>query len=207
MLRMLDAYCCQGGSAAGYSTEFDHITGVDIDRQPKYPYTFVRGDAIQYINEWGVTFDAIHASPPCQYYSNTWQLNCYDHPDLIEPTRKALQKTGKPYVIENVPGAPLKNPVELCGCMFGIRTYRPRLFEVFGFELPQPAHKSHIAKLAKMGRPVKSGEFLHVVGNFSGVALGKQIMEMPWANRDGLREATPVSYTRYIAPYLAKVCQ
>lgn len=207
MPRLLDAFCKQGGASTGYSQWFDDITGIDIERQPKYPYNFIHGDAIQYILDHGHEYDAIHASPPCQWYSVTWQLQMNDHDDLIPPTRNALQTAGKPYVIENVPPAPLRRDLTLCGCMFGIRTYRERVFETSGFHIPQPQHKEHTAKLAKMGRPPKDNEYLHIVGNFSNVNLGRTIMEMPHANRDGLREAIPASYSRYVGQYLSAQCR
>jgi DNA (cytosine-5)-methyltransferase 1 len=105
--------------------------------------------------------------------------------------------SGLPYVIENVQGAPLLDPVVLCGAMFGLRTYRHRLFEA-NFLIKAPAHPPHVAPTRKMGRPIRDGEFMHVVGNFSGVGTARDIMGMPWASRDGLREAIPPAYTKHI---------
>ena len=122
---------------------------------------------------------------------------------MLEPTRQALLQTGRPYVIENVPGAPLHNPVELCGSMFGLETYRHRWFEFGGPGIPDmlavPIHQQHHARTAKMGRPVMPGEYMHIVGNFSGVAKAREVMGMEWASRDGLREAIPPAYTEWIA--------
>ena len=44
--------------------------------------------------------------------------------------RERLLAAGVPYVIENVKGAPLLDPIVLCGTMFpGLRVLRHRLFE------------------------------------------------------------------------------
>lgn len=200
----LDAFCDSGGATRGYQEAGFYVVGVDIRPQPRYVGDeFYQGDAVEFIAEHGHEFDAIHASPPCQLYSNAHRIRNRDHPDLIAPTRAALNATGRPWVIENVPGAPLHNAVELCGAMFALRTYRHRLFEGGGgFAFAAPPHPEHTTRNAKMGRPVRDGEFIHVVGNFSNVALAREVMGMPWATRDELREAIPVAYTAYVGAHL-----
>lgn len=202
MPKLLDLYCCQGGASQGYVAAGFTVTGVDIDPQPRYPFEFAQADAISFLLTYGPEFDAIHASPPCQAHTRAQKIQQNDHPDLIEPTRSALRLVGKPYVIENVPLAPLHHPVELCGAMFGLETYRHRLFEVGGWSLSVPEHPEHTARTTKMGRPPQAGEYMHVVGNFSGTARAREIMGMPWASRDGLREAIPPAYTEYIGRQL-----
>ena len=180
------------------------MVGVDLEPQPRYPYRFIKGDALEFLyyldNDWS-QFDAIHASPPCQAHSNAQRIQKNDHPDLIGPTRELLEATGLPYVIENVEGAPLINPQMLCGTMFGLRTYRHRLFET-NFSWTAPLHGEHSIPQTKMGRRPKPGEFMQVVGNFSGADEAREIMGMPWASRDGLREAIPPAYTEFIGEQL-----
>jgi DNA (cytosine-5)-methyltransferase 1 len=195
--KLLDLFCCQGGASAGYVAAGFDVVGVDIDPQPRYPFSFFRRDAIEFARRHGRHFAAVHASPPCQAFTNAQRLQGNEHPDLIGPTREVLTGLGLPYVIENVPGSPLIEPAELCGAMFGLGTYRHRLFET-NWELATPEHPEHVAKTTKMGRSPVEGEFMHIVGNFSGVARGREVMGMPWANRDGLREAIPPAYTEYI---------
>lgn len=200
-LRLLDAFCCQGGASAGYAAAGFDVTGVDIAPQPRYPFPFHQGDAVAFIREHGAEFDFIHASPPCQLDSDCQRIRGNTHPDLIGPTREALNATGRPWVMENVRGAlpKLREPVMLCGAMFGLRTYRHRYFETGGgFALCQPGHPQHAAPQAKMGRPVPPGHYGQFVGNFSGVPLARQVMGVPWMNRDGIRECIPPAYTRHI---------
>lgn len=199
--RLLDLFCCQGGASAGYVAAGFDVVGVDIAPQPRYPYRFIRADALEYLAANGRFFDVIHASPPCQAFTRAQRLQGNDHPDLIAPVRELIEETYRPYVIENVEGAPLHSPTLLCGSMFGLRTYRHRLFES-DVELAAPSHPEHVRKNAKMGRQVGDEENMHVVGNFSGVALARAVMGMPWASRDGLREAIPPVYTKWVGRQL-----
>lgn len=198
MPKLLDLFCCQGGASRGYADAGYEVVGVDIDPQPRYPFEFMQRDALGFDPEWiAANFDAVHASPPCQAHTLAQKIMKRDHPDLIEPTRALLRATGLPYVIENVPGAPLIDPVTLCGPMFGLETYRHRGFET-NWPLWAHEHLPHEARTTKMGRPYTPGEYMHIVGNFSGVEEARRIMAMPWANRDGLREAIPPAYTEFI---------
>lgn len=203
---MLDLYCCQGGATRGYQDAGFRVVGVDLDDQPRYiGDEFWQSDAVSFLTvhrDWilaEVSF--IHASPPCQFDSDCQRIQDNKHPDLIEPTRDALEELGIPYVIENVGGAlpKLKNPIELCGLMFGLqRTYRHRYFEAGGWPLTQPHHPRHTAPQVKMGRPARDGEVIQAIGNFSGVGLVREDWGTPWMNRDGVREAIPPAYAEWV---------
>lgn len=190
----LDLYCCQGGAAQGLADAGFQVIGVDIEPQPNYPFPFIRADAV---TTMPAGFDFIWASPPCQAHTKAQRIQRRKHPDLIEPTRAMLRASGIPYVIENVVGAPLENPILLCGAMFGLMTYRHRLFEC-SFPIYIPEHPEHTAPNRKMGRPVQEGEMMHIVGNFSGVQRARDIMGTQWMNRDGLREAIPPAFAKHI---------
>ena len=208
-MKLLDLFCCQGGASAGYVAAGFDVVGVDINPQPRYPFRFVQADALTFLSTHGHEFDAIHASPPCQAKTRCQKLQGREHPRLIGATRDLLIRIGVPYVIENVvPDSadsdpdPLIDPVLLCGAMFGLRTYRHRLFES-NISLATPVHPPHEARTTKMGRPVRDGENMHIVGNFAGVDLAREVMGMPWATRDGLREAIPPIYAQYVGHQLA----
>ena len=193
--RALDLFCCAGGASRGLADAGFDVVGVDIDPQPHYPFEFHQADALTYDLSG---FDFIWASPPCQAYTLAQRIRANEHPDLIWPIRRCLIGSGTPYAIENVVGAPLLHPIELCGAMFpGLKVYRHRLFEC-SFPVEQPMHPPHHAPLRKMGRPVKDGEFMHVVGNFSGVERARDAMGIEWMPRDKLREAIPPAYAEYI---------
>lgn len=194
MARALDLFCCAGGASEGLRRAGFDVVGVDIEAQPHYPFEFHQADAMTFPLDG---FDFIWASPPCQAYTLCQRIQKNAHPDLVEPIRRRLIATGVPYCIENVPGSPLTNPIELCGGMFGLRTYRHRLFEC-SFPIEQPPHPAHVARSAKMGRPVKAGEFIQVVGNFSNVKLAREAMDISWMPRDRLREAIPPAYAEFI---------
>lgn len=158
MARFLDLFCGAGGAGMGYHCAGFEVVGVDILPQPRYPFPFIRGDAIDVCrrmiagekflasdgNWYGVDdFDAIHASPPCQAHS-TITPDKSKHVDLIPATRDVLIASGKPYVIENVMGAirHLRAPIWLCGMVFGLKVYRHRAFES-NLLLLAPPHWPH----------------------------------------------------------------
>jgi DNA (cytosine-5)-methyltransferase 1 len=132
---LLDLFCGAGGAAMGYYRAGFDVVGVDINPQPNYPFEFILGDALEYLNAGIGKYASIHASPPCQAYTrkNTnWgrkRNHWTEHSDLLETTRKALNEMQLPYVIENVPGAPINAQLLLCGTMFGLRIIKHRLFE------------------------------------------------------------------------------
>ncbi|MFE1931358.1 SAM-dependent methyltransferase [Streptomyces sp. NPDC059474] len=199
--RLLDLFCCQGGAAKGYADAGFDVTGVDKSPQPRYPFRFVQADAMAFVLDHGAEFDFIHGSPPCQHDTECQRLRGNEHPDLIAPTRTALESTGRPWVLENVGGAvpKLRAPVMLCGQMLGLANYRHRFFETSGgFTLIQPDHPAHLVPQAKMGRPVLPGYYGQFVGNFSGVDLARRVLGVPWMNRDGIRECIPPAYTQHI---------
>lgn len=201
--RLLDLFCCEGGAGMGYSRAGFEVVGVDIRPQPRYPFEFIQADVLGLRPDFLATFDAIHASPPCQAYTKAQRLQKNYHADLIAPVRQMLEDAGRPYVIENVPGAPLRlYSIMLCGTMFpGLRVYRHRLFET-SFAAHQPHHPPHTAQQVKMGRPVTNGEFIQPVGNFSGVGIAREAMDCPWMSRNGLRECVPPAFTEYVGARL-----
>lgn len=135
-MKILDLYCGAGGAAMGYHRAGFEVVGVDINRQPHFPFEFIQANCLDLEPSFIASFDAIHASPPCQRYtrkSATWgraRKNIIEHPDLIAPTRALLNASGKPYILENVMGAPMRCDVLLCGTMFGLRIIKHRQFEL-----------------------------------------------------------------------------
>jgi len=199
--KLLDLYCGAGGAAMGYHLAGFDVVGVDIVPQPHFPFTFVQGDALTVLKEIAKEFDAFHASPPCQAFTQAQRIQRRLHPDLLTPTRAALRALGRPYAIENVPGAPMQSPVMLCGRMFGLDLYRHRLFES-NCAVRQPAHQPHDKPQCKMGRAPKPGEIIQVVGNFTGVAQARRAMGIEWMTRDELREAIPPAFTNFVGAFV-----
>ncbi len=185
-----------------YRAGFD-VVGVDIAPQPNYPFEFIRGDAVEFLKARPEGVDAIHASPPCQRYSG--MSNCRpglsdEYPDLVDPVRELLAKTGLPWVIENVPGAPLISPITLCGQMFGLELYRHRLFEA-SLPLQEPLHPQHVMPASKAGH-WKPGTVMSVSGHVAPMSKAREVMGIDWCNRAELAEAIPPAYTQFIGEQL-----
>ena len=210
----IDLYCCQGGATRGLQDAGFYVIGVDIEPQPRYiGDEFHCADAVAWLRvhaEWiRKTAVLIAGSPPCQRYSACQRIQRREHPDLIAPTRHAMQEIGLPYVIENVEEArgELRDPALLCGSMFGLNTDRHRLFETGGWSFEAPAHPDcRAVKTVKMGRPLKPGDKYHAVGNFSNVPYVRADMGVEWMSRDGIRESIPPAYGAYVgAQFLAEL--
>jgi len=129
--------------------------------------------------------------------SQQWRKSGSDYPDLLEPTRKLLIKTGKPYIIENVPGAPLINPTILNGAFFGKNLRRTRLFET-SFNLPFILLPKEPPSRFKMGRKPRDNDPVVPVGHFSGVERARRVMEIYWMTQAELAQAIPPAYTEWI---------
>jgi DNA (cytosine-5)-methyltransferase 1 len=208
--RLLDLFCGAGGCSVGYHRAgFTDIVGVDIRPQPRYPFAFVQGDALEYVAAHGREFDAIHASPPCQRYSVATKVQgrSGSHPDSVPPCRELLDASGKPWVMENVVGAPLLNAIELCGTMFGLQVFRHRLFESNVF-LFQPAHRKHRGttnshRWGKHRYDDMSGGYLTVCGGGNcKVATARKAMGIGWMTKAELNQAIPPAYTEFVGKQL-----
>lgn len=210
MGKVLDLFCGAGGAAQGYIDAGYEVTGVDICPQPRFPGHFVQGDALDYAIRHGHQYDLVHASPPCQAYSITTNFtgNADQHPDLIADTRDVLLTLGKPYVIENVPGARdrLKNPLMLRGTMFGLLVIRHRLFETSPSIYFAPAPCAHLRPVVKHGRPPDPDKhYAGVTGNFSGVAFARRAMGIDWMTGKELSQAIPPAYTEFIGARIFEI--
>ena len=201
--RLLDLFCGAGGAAVGYARAGFEVIGVDNKPQPHYPFEFYQADALTYPLDG---FDAYHASPPCQEYSRTKSLHQHiSYPDLLGDVRTILLATGKPWIIENVIGAPFEHWIMLCGSMFNLRTYRHRRFET-SFLMMQPEHPKHTEKVLNRGYdPNWPGFFCVTGGGNAPVAVMKEAIGIDWMLRREFTQAIPPAYTEYIGKYLMKI--
>ena len=211
---IVDLCCGAGGAARGYADAGFEVVGVDIAPQPNYPYPFIQRNALEFLamlaangRAWRHTgpevrltdISAFHASPPCQTHSS--MTHCRPglretYVDLISETRDFLEWFGLPYVIENVPGAPLRPDITLCGTMFDRPLYRHRLFEA-NFPLTQPSHPEHLIPASKAGHWVP-GTIMSVSGHIAPIAHAREIMGISWTNREELAEAIPPYYAEHV---------
>src|SRR5699024_5199944 len=192
---------------------------VDSTRAPRYPYAHNVGDAFEFLANHGHEFDAIHASPPCQTYSRTRTLHDNTHPDLVEPTRAALIASGKPWVIENVVGAPLIEPLRLCGTEFGM-TAR----DVDGAPLKLVRHRLFESNIALHGnggcnhdRTIQSATAYGAGGGWPPAHRDnpdrrggyiphtdviKDLLGIDWMNKHELSQSIPPKFTEFIGRQL-----
>ena len=224
--KLLDCFCGAGGAAVGYARAGFDVVGIDNKQQPRYPFQFIQGDALDYIAAHGRDFDAIHASPPCQRYSAaTAGHGCRENcPDLVAEVRCLLEQTGRPFIIENVDHAPLlRGSVVLCGVMFSLKVFRHRIFEG-NFILFAPGHIPHRT------RRIGGNGYVCVVGGGSNNMSWKKNadgtrcrgmapkdhrtkaawsagMGIYWMTRKELTQAIPPAYTEYIGRQLLMVAQ
>lgn len=212
-LRVLDACCGVGGATRGYQLRGLYVVGVDSAPQPDYcGDEFVRGDAVEFIRDHGGDFDFVHVSPPCQGYTAlTVGLNqamgwdaAMGYPKLIPDVRAACIATGRPYVIENVQGSPLRVDTLLCGASFGLRVLRHRYFETGRWHTRAPTHIPHRGKVAGYRHNKKfEGPYFAVYGRGGGkgtVAQWQEAMGIDWTtSRYSLAQAIPPAYTAWLA--------
>lgn len=218
-MRLLDLFSCAGGAAAGYHDAGFEVVGVDIDPQPHYPFEHHVADALEFVAKHGHEFDAIHASPPCQAFSATKSLHSREHPDLIQPTREALQNTVKPWIMENVPRSPLINPVMLCGTEFDLRANdvdgKPlKLIRHRLFESNMPLHRKdkcrhdrNILTASIYGAgggwtPKHRDSPGRMGGYVPHTDVCKELLNIRWMNKHELSQSIPPAFTEYLGGQL-----
>lgn len=207
VLKALDLFCGEGGAGMGLHRAGFEVVGVDIVRRKRYPFAFVQADALSPPFDLA-TFDLIWASPPCQAYSvsRTRAPGKREHPDLVAPTRQMLENSGRPWILENVQGAPLRSGIMLCGAAFGMgaggrQLRRHRYFETSHMIMSPPCGCDNREKIGVYGN---GGGWANRFdpdrrGYKGNVAESREAMGMPWASIAGLSQAIPPCYAEYVA--------
>lgn len=226
--RLLDLFCCAGGAGMGYARAGFEVVGVDIKPQPRYPFEFIQADVLALDPAFVASFDAIHASPPCQAHTSLRKMwNAKEHPDLIPETRALLEASGLPWIMENVPGSPLVEPFKLCGTMFDLRTpcgaelRRHRFFETnwwVGLQ-PECVHGRHVVGVygghvrdrcrtitVTGNTPQQNVERNRVRKTFT-VDDARAAMGIDWMTMEGLSQAIPPAYTEHLGRQLLQHLQ
>jgi DNA (cytosine-5)-methyltransferase 1 len=203
--RILDLFCGAGGASMGMHQAFQdaEIFGVDKEFQKRYPFNFIQADALTFDLSG---YDFYWASPPCQIYSKLKGFYKKQRLNIIDPIRSRLQKTGKPFIIENVPGAPLINPIMLCGTMFGLRVIRHRHFETYPqIWFPQftcnhwgKTHTRRDKRKSGLVQRFEFASFLTITGNDYIMKDAKIAMNIDWMIGSELSQAIPPNYSRWL---------
>lgn len=203
-MRLLDLFCKAGGASEGYHRAGFEVVGVDIEPQPNYPFEFYQADALEVLIRPAVRreFDAIHASPPCQRFTAYRRKSASigaGYEDLIEPTRAALVNIGLPWVIENVPGAPLIEPVTYCGSSFGLDVRRHRLFESsFALTAPPCDHSWQTPRFSPATNRTNLRRTVEIGVWRIPIDVQKRAMGIDWMTLNELSNAIPPAYTEHI---------
>jgi DNA (cytosine-5)-methyltransferase 1 len=206
--RLLELFCGAGGAAMGYHRAGFDVVGVDHVDQPNYPFEFFCDDALEWAEHRVTTasFDAIHASPPCQAftaYKRRGDGVGEGYPDLIEETRRLLRQTGLPYIIENVYGAPLENPIQLCGTGFGLDVQRHRLFETNFPLMGVPcSHGRNAARFQQATNRANKRRTVEVGVWRIPLSEQQRAMGIDWMALEELTQAIPPAYTEHIGGFL-----
>jgi DNA (cytosine-5)-methyltransferase 1 len=211
MPRLLDLFCGAGGAAMGYHRAGFEVIGVDIAPQPNYPFEFIRDDVLAFVDNlaqgsgaW--PFDAIHASPPCQpftAYRRKGRGVGDGYENLIPQTRKLLEQAGLPYVIENVPGAPLHDPVLLCGSSFGLDVRRHRLFESnVLLTAPPCVHTWQTPRFKQATNRTNLRSTVEIGVWRIPLDVQQRAMDVDWMTLPELSEAIPPAYTEHVGAQL-----
>ena len=216
-MRLLDLFCCAGGAGMGYARAGFTVVGVDLAPQPRYPFEFVQADVLALDPAWIASFDVIHASPPCQGYSDMKHApGAVGAPLLIPQVRRLLLTSGRPYVIENVEGAryDMVEPVTLCGSMFGLGSEghelrRHRLFESNRLLVVPPCDHSGRPIVGVYGGHARQraaahgGRTTRDVWAKGHAATMAEAMGIDWMTTAQMSEAIPPAYTEFLGHQLA----
>jgi DNA (cytosine-5)-methyltransferase 1 len=204
--RLLDLFCCAGGAGMGYHRAGFDVVGVDIAPQPNYPFEFHQGDALEYLAEHGHEFDAVHASPPCQQFTAYRRRGAGvgdSYVNLIPETRAALEQMQVPWVIENVPGSPLRQPLRLCGSSFHLDVRRHRLFESnVALTAPPCDHSWQTPRFAPASNRTNLRRTVEVGVWRIPFEVQQAAMGIDWTTLRELSEAIPPAYTEHIGRQL-----
>jgi DNA (cytosine-5)-methyltransferase 1 len=203
---LLDLFCGAGGAGEGYRRAGFEVFGVDLADMPRNPHHFQQGDALEFLAEHGHEFDAIHASPPCQDHSTATKRHGRVHGTgwLLAATREALEATGRPWVIENVPGAPMRADFRLCGCQFGLPgLQRKRLFETSWSPVLAPPRCVHVGRTITVSGHTGGSSTRDGSRGFGTAAEWRAAMGIDWMTTAELAQAIPPAYTQFIGERLA----
>lgn len=197
-MRALDLFCCAGGASHGLERAGFTVDGVDLEDQPEYPCTFVRGDALA--ADLG-GYDLVWASPPCQAFTAYKRRPGHVAPrdNLIPAVRAKLQAWGGAWIIENVVGAPLENPRQLCGSMFGLDVQRHRIFET-SFPLPEMScdHSIWTPRFAMATNRTNKRKTVEVGVYRIPLAVQRKAMGIDWMSLGKLSQAIPPAYAEWL---------
>lgn len=198
-LRALDLFCGAGGASMGLSRAGFEVVGVDVEPQPNYPFSFVQADALD-VDLDG--FDFLWASPPCQPFTAYKRRPAHVAPreNLIPRVRSLLSGAGVPFVIENVTGAPLVDPVRLCGSSFGLDVRRHRLFETsFPVLAPPCAHGWQTPRFAPATNRSNLRSTVEVGVWRIPLDVQREAMGILWMTREELSQAIPPVFSECLA--------
>lgn len=208
--KLLDLYCKAGGASMGYYRAGFDVTGIDIVNQRKYPFKFIQADVKDILKDHKFlkSFDAIAASPPCQLFSQTKHLRDAQSRqtkkiNMIPETIEGLMMSGKPWIVENVEGAPFNKPVQVCGSAFGMKIRRHRLFEsnihLVGTSCYHKEQDKVVGIYGQLRDQIPGGG-----RTANSLEEAREVMGIDWMPWTSLVEAIPPNYTEFLGKQLIR---
>lgn len=179
------------------------VCGVDLEPQPRYPFDFHQGDAVDHAIAAG-GFDFVWASPPCQAFTAYKRRpeHVAPRPNLIPPIREKLRKWGGLWAIENVPGAPLEKPFQLCGSSFGLDVRRHRIFEAnFPVQAPECEHAWQTPRFPPATNRTNLRSTVEVGVWRIPLEVQQRAMGIDWMELRELSQAIPPAYSECIGKH------
>jgi len=193
------------GTESEVLSDFGNVIRVGINPNDTNESTPIKADAHIEGKEWDlpikedVTFDLGLFHPVCSRWAATTSIsgNPDEHENMIPSARIIAEKYCDHHIIENVPRAPLNNPVVLNGRMFGMPIEYERAFETT-FKIPQPPREKRFLTTDGSSDKTETSSFFFSERSKEWWAAVKNYPPRPYPKGHVAKNAIPAPYIYYL---------